>query len=75
MIPGIDGMFKAIAETPPDVMREGRVQDHARRLMQSLAANPKALERSCADVANIAFKLAEAFDDLSQARYSQSRGK
>jgi hypothetical protein len=74
MIPGLAGYFDAIAETPADVMREGRVQDHARRLMHSLAANPKALERPYADVANIAFKLAEA-DDLSQARLSQSRRK
>jgi hypothetical protein len=65
---GIEGMLKSIAETPPDVFREQRVQSHARELMAHLAANPKALEWSESVVAYTAFKLAEAFDDLAQDR-------
>jgi hypothetical protein len=61
-------MFDAIANIPASRLRDMRVEALARELMISLAANPKALELSEADVALVAFNLAEAFDDLTQAR-------
>jgi hypothetical protein len=61
-------MFDAIAKIPASQLRDMRVEELARKLMISLAANPKALELSEPVVALTAFKLAEAFDDLSQAR-------
>lgn len=61
-------MFEVIANIPAAQLRAMRIDDLARQLMVSLAANPKALEWSESVVAFTAFKLAEAFDDLTQAR-------
>jgi hypothetical protein len=61
---GLDVM--AAAAIPEDRLRSMRVEELARALMISLAANPKALEWSENTVAMTAFKLAASFDEVAR---------
>lgn len=55
------------------ILRESRVQEFAKLLIQSLAANPAHVDTPDAKLVDYAFALAEKFDDRSQQRYEQVR--
>ncbi|CAD6548676.1 hypothetical protein LMG28727_04874 [Paraburkholderia kirstenboschensis] len=61
-------MFGAIANIPASHLREMRVEELAKKLIVSFAANPTAMELRGDDIVLMAFKLAEAFDDHAQGR-------
>jgi hypothetical protein len=62
------GIGDAIGAIPEDRLSSMRIEELARKLMVSLAANPKALEWSATVVAFTAFELAKAYDDLAKER-------
>lgn len=62
------GFSEAFANMPSeDRMKSMRVEELAKKLTVSFAANPKAFELTGEDIVLMAFKLAEAFDDHARA--------